>query len=120
MDIYRSAGGVFLDAAAFSLGDICTLAVGDSGAAKSTLSAAAIAAGERVLSNDSVMLVPGRADAQAPSVHPNRRDAYLMADAAARLLPDLQASLAARSGYLGGKGAFAGSAFRRYSVRTRP
>jgi hypothetical protein len=47
MDIYRSAGGVFLDAAAFSLGDICTLAVGDSGAAKSTLSAAAIAAGDK-------------------------------------------------------------------------
>jgi hypothetical protein len=79
-------GALFLHAAAFVIGRDCFIALGDSCAGKSTLCAAALAIGGRVLSDDSIMVIPARTADESLAVHANRKDAFFFPDTAG-LLP---------------------------------
>lgn len=82
-----AAGGeCFLHAAALELRGRSLLVVGDSAAGKSTLAAAAVACGGRVISDDSLLL---GLDGGRPLVRGARRNVWLRAGSAA-LLPALE------------------------------
>ena len=80
-------GYVVNHAAAIEIGGNSLLAVGRTHAGKSTLSAAALAAGGTVVSDDSVIL--GLDDEGSPSVGALRRDLWLR-DGSEELLPEAQ------------------------------
>lgn len=79
-----SYGAVCIHAAAFEIEGIPILAVGPSGAGKSTLTAVALAAGGRVVSDDSLIL--GRSTDGTIIVRPSRPD-LLFRDPSPELLP---------------------------------
>jgi len=79
-------GVLFIHAAGVARDDLCVLALGDSGAGKSSLTAAGLSAGCRVISDDALM-VAGGAEAEPFAVHANRTDIFLNPDAVP-LLPE--------------------------------
>ncbi|WP_200237494.1 hypothetical protein [Thiohalocapsa halophila] len=87
--LLEQQGGFFLHGACFALGSASVIAVADSGAGKSSLSAAAVASGGRLISDDSLLVAPGVADERV-LVYPNRADASFLPDTASLLPHSLQ------------------------------
>jgi len=100
-------GALFLHAAAFMVGTDCFIALGESCAGKSTLCAAALAIGGRILSDDSIMVVPACMVGERLTVHANRKDAFFFPDSAALLPTALRQHMKCAEPYRRGKLAMA-------------
>ena len=82
------SGGLVLHAAALEYNGLKALTLGQGGAGKSSLAAAALCAGGKIVSDDLVVALK-RPDGvvRSPELHPMRRDMYILPDTAS-LLPD--------------------------------
>ena len=93
-------GALFLHAACFSRGSTCVVAVADSGGGKSSLTAAALGLGCKVVSDDAVIIADGN-----PSKHyfayASREDIWLRPDGASLLPKSIRHLLDPRIGRVG-------------------
>lgn len=87
------SGSLVLHAGAYSLSDLSWLAVGESGTGKSTLAAAVLAAGGKIISDDLVAVCGPSERASPPTLHAMRRDAYFSPDSAHLIPAPLSAKL---------------------------